>query len=60
VTRSRLVELTARGKEVIERVIRREHAQLRGVTGDLTAADLESTRRVLVAMLPALDEVEPG
>jgi DNA-binding MarR family transcriptional regulator len=57
--RSSLVDLTGRGREVIEAVIRREHAQLGDVPGDLTAADLESTRRVLAAMLAALDHVEP-
>ncbi|MET0190521.1 MAG: MarR family transcriptional regulator [Pseudonocardia sediminis] len=56
--RSRLVALTGEGQERIDAVVRREHAQLREVGGDIGAADVDACMKVLTRMLAALDEVE--
>jgi DNA-binding MarR family transcriptional regulator len=56
--RSRLVSLTGRGREVITGVVRREHAQLREVGGDLTGVEVDACLKVLAQMLTALDDVD--
>ena len=56
--RSRLVALTARGRETIGEIVRREHAQLREVGGGLSGADVDACTKVLTGMLAALDDVE--
>ncbi|MFC9997240.1 MarR family winged helix-turn-helix transcriptional regulator [Nocardia sp. NPDC127526] len=45
--RSPLISLTAKGKAAITATTAREHAVLRGVGGDLTAADIDTCLRVL-------------
>ncbi|WP_028936422.1 MarR family winged helix-turn-helix transcriptional regulator [Pseudonocardia spinosispora] len=57
--RSKLVALTDVGRSTIDAVVRGEHEQLSHVGRHLTAADLTATRRVLTAMLAALDDIEP-
>lgn len=56
--RSRLVRLTPAGKKAITAVIERELSLLERVGGDLTAAELDGTLRVLLHMDQALIALE--
>lgn len=56
--RSRLVRLTPAGKKAITAVLERELALLERVGGDLTAAELDGTLRVLLHMDLALIALE--
>ena len=56
--RSRLVRLTPAGKKAITAVLERELALLERVGGDLTAAELDGTLRVLHHMDQALITLE--
>jgi DNA-binding MarR family transcriptional regulator len=56
--RSRLVRLTAAGRDRIAAVTAREHDLLRQVPGDLTGAEVDACLRVLGRMLAALDDVD--
>ncbi|MFJ6043084.1 MarR family winged helix-turn-helix transcriptional regulator [Brachybacterium paraconglomeratum] len=56
--RSRLVRLTPAGKKAITAVLERELALLERVGGDLTAAELDGTLRVLLHMDQALIALE--
>lgn len=55
--RSSLIGLTADGRAAMAAVTAHEHAAMRHVGGDITAADVEATLRVLRQMLSALDDV---
>jgi DNA-binding MarR family transcriptional regulator len=56
--RSSLIRLTDAGDAAITSVHAREHALLRQVGGELTAADLDGCVRVLTQMLAAIDDVD--
>lgn len=56
--RSRLVRLTPAGKKAITAVLERELSLLERVGGDLTAAELDGTLRVLLHMDQALIALE--
>jgi DNA-binding MarR family transcriptional regulator len=56
--RSRLVRLTGRGRDAIDGVLGRELSLLERVGGDLTAAELDGTLRVLHHMDQALIALE--
>jgi len=56
--RSRLIRLTAAGRERIAAVAAREHGLLRQVPGDLTGPEVDACLRVLDRMLAALDDVD--
>ncbi len=56
--RSSLVDLTAAGRRAIGRVHTREQALMGRVGGDLTAADVDTTLRVLREMLAAVERLE--
>lgn len=56
--RSSLVHLTEEGARAIDAVTAREHDLMRRVGGDLTAEDLDTTLRVLIEMLTALEVVD--
>ncbi|MFC7458229.1 MarR family winged helix-turn-helix transcriptional regulator [Brachybacterium sp. GCM10030267] len=56
--RSALVRLTPAGRAAIDSVSRREHELMGRVGGDLTAAELDATLRVLHHMDAALAEIE--
>lgn len=60
--RSSLIHLTADGRTAIEAVAAREHRLMGRVGGDLTAAELDATLRVLHHMLAGLETIErePG
>lgn len=58
--RSRLVHLTAAGREAIEAVVAREQALMGQVGGELTADELDATLRVLHHMKAALDDIDRG
>lgn len=53
--RSSLVRLTPQGRSAITAVTDREHRLMARVAGDLTDADVDTTLRVLRAMLAGLD-----
>lgn len=55
--RSKLVRLTRAGRKAIEAVVSREHELMGRVGGELTAAELDATLRVLHHMKVALDDV---
>ncbi|MBM9463663.1 MarR family transcriptional regulator [Aeromicrobium sp. YIM 150415] len=56
--RSSLVRLTPNGQRAIDAVTGREHHMMGQVGGDLTAADLDATLRVLHHMRVALEAIE--
>jgi DNA-binding MarR family transcriptional regulator len=56
--RSSLIRLTEVGDAAIMSVHAREHALLRQVGGELTAADVDACLRVLTQMLAAIDDVD--
>ncbi|WP_202879527.1 MarR family winged helix-turn-helix transcriptional regulator [Serinicoccus kebangsaanensis] len=56
--RSRLVQLTAAGRQAIGAVHDRERGLLAEVGGELTGAELDATLRVLRQMLLALEDIE--
>ena len=56
--RSSLVRLTTAGEAAIRRVVARELDLMGRVSGGLTGADLDSTRRVLSELLRALDQLD--
>lgn len=56
--RSRLVRLTREGRAAIEAVLAREYELMGHVGGDLTAAEIDATVRVLYHMKEALDEID--
>lgn len=58
--RSKLIVATGEGRAVIDGVVGREHARLRGVAERVRAGDVEATLRVLTAMVEDLGEIEPG
>ena len=56
--RSPLIRITPDGERAIAAVIAREHALMSRVPGDLTGSDIDTTLRVLRAMLAGLEDVE--
>ncbi len=56
--RSSLIELTRRGRTVIEAILDREHAVLAQLGGDITEDDAATTLRVLRHMLERLDPLD--
>lgn len=58
--RSSLVRITSAGTAAIDAVAAREHALMGRVGGDLTAAELAATLRVLHQMDLTLQDLEPG
>ncbi|MGW4652160.1 MarR family winged helix-turn-helix transcriptional regulator [Kitasatospora sp. NPDC004289] len=56
--RSSLIRLTDGGRAAITAVLDREHGLLRHIGGDVTAADVETTVRVLGRMLELFEDVD--
>ena len=56
--RSSLIRITPDGERAIAAVVAREHELMGRVPGDLTDADVDTTLRVLRAMLAGLEDVE--
>jgi|SRR5690606_15846061 DNA-binding MarR family transcriptional regulator len=56
--RSSLVQLTEKGREVIDGVIRREREMLAPAAAHMTEADIDACVRVLTGLLRQLDDVD--
>lgn len=57
--RSKLIVPTEEGQALIDTVVGREHARLRGVAERVGDGDVAATLRVLTAMVDDLGEIEP-
>jgi DNA-binding MarR family transcriptional regulator len=56
--RSSFIRLTAKGQAAIEAVLKREHAALAQLGGDLTTAEIDTCIKVLAHLLDGLDTIE--